>query len=114
MEVKLNIYSREKDEKGNRIISKTYTADSYDLLYGTVEDVLNLFDVVNINDENEIIRLINKAKNQVNDLMKDVFFGLTDDELKMVSIKEVAMVLVEITKYGISGLASEVKNAMRG
>ena len=47
MKLVLNIYSRERDENGNRIISKTYKANDYELLYGVVEDVLNLFDPKN-------------------------------------------------------------------
>lgn len=39
MKLVLNIYSRERDENGNRIISKTYKANDYELLYGVVEDV---------------------------------------------------------------------------
>lgn len=30
MKLVLNIYSRERDENGNRIISKTYKANDYD------------------------------------------------------------------------------------
>ena len=57
--MKLNIY---KKENGKKVIAKTYEAETYDLMYGTVEDFLNLIDVQNIKilttetvEENQIL-----------------------------------------------------------
>ena len=36
--MKLNIYKNQKE------IEKTYTIDDYDIMYGTVEDILSVFD----------------------------------------------------------------------
>ena len=38
MDLKLNIYEKRK-------IVKTYTAETYDLMFGTVEDLLNIIDI---------------------------------------------------------------------
>lgn len=113
MEFKLNIYSKEKESNGKRKIQKEYKIDSYDLLYGTVEDILNLFDVTDLNNEDELFKLIKNAKNQVNDLLKDIFVGLTDEELKMTKFDEAAIVIVSVLKESIKDIVTKSKNAMR-
>ena len=39
MDLKLNIYEKRK-------VIKTYTAETYDLMFGTVEDLLDVMDIV--------------------------------------------------------------------
>ena len=101
MELKLNIY-----EKKN--IIKTYTAETYDLLFGTVEDLLNVIDIDNIQagDKTELIKAIAKilahSLDIVKPLLKDVFDGLTDDELRNTKLKEIIDVLANVITYSIS------------
>lgn len=114
MELVLNIYSKEKDEKGKRKIIKTYKTDEYDLMYGTVEDILTIFDVNNLNDTGEMLKMINKFRSQLNPLLKDVFWGLTDDELRNTQIKELVPVVVNILKLAIEQFSGDTKNVMRG
>lgn len=115
MKLQLNIYSQnERDEKGKRKVEKTYTTDSYELLYGTVEDVLNLFDdVAVLQKEEEIINIIKSAKNQVNDLLKDIFVGITDDELKRTTFDEIVVVVIDVLKSSLTEIIGKAKNAMR-
>ena len=101
MELKLNIY-----EKKN--IVKTYTAETYDLMFGTVEDLLNVIDIDNIQagDKTELVKAIAKilahSLDIVKPFLKDVFDGLTDDELRNTKLKEIVDVLATVITYSIN------------
>lgn len=101
MDLKLNIYEKRK-------IIKTYTAETYDLMFGTVEDLLNIIDIDNIQagDKTELIKAVAKvlahSMDIVKPLLKDVFEGLTDEELRNTSIKEIVDVLSNIVTYSIN------------
>jgi hypothetical protein len=115
MELVLNIYGKERDkETGKREIVKTYKTDEYDLMFGTVEDILTIFDVENMNDTNEILRMITKVMNQLKPLLKDVFYGLTDEELKYIKVKELIPVVVGILQIAKEQFSDGSKNVMRG
>lgn len=96
--MKLNIYE-------NKEVVKTYETDTYDLLFGTVEDVANALnlDELKTGSDTEIIKmamnLILNSLSTVKNLMKDIFVGLTDEELRNVKVKEMAAVLIEVAKY---------------
>ena len=101
--MQLNIYEKKK-------VIKTYTADTYDLMFGTVEDIS---DAVNLDEMKTgsdvevfqaVVKLITGSKETVKDLLKDVFDGLTDEELRNTKVKEQAQVLVEVVTYTFSQL----------
>lgn len=116
-ELKLNIYDGRK-------ISKTYTAEEYDLMTGTVEDIINLIDVegiINLVSDTEeadndkkasikdtigfvpgLIKTIKNAFGIVKPLLKDMFEGLTDEEIRHTRIKEIAMLFVNVAMFGMS------------
>lgn len=80
----LNIYSSEHKNQ----VEKTYTADTYDLMFGTVEDIINIIDVDKLDDNMAIAGMVIKGWNQLKPFIKDVFEGVTDEELKRVKVKE--------------------------
>lgn len=101
--MQLNIYEKKK-------VIKTYTADTYDLMFGTVEDIS---DAVNLDEMKTgsdvevfqaVVKLITGSKETVKDLLKDVFDGLTDEELRNTKVKEQAQVLVEVVNYTLGQL----------
>ena len=100
MELKLNIYDKKS-------IVKTYTCDTYELMFGTVEDFLDLIDTTNLKSDKdvEIVNLVSKAcvngMGTIKVLLKDIFEGLTDNELKNTKVSEIASVLVDIVKYSV-------------
>lgn len=108
MDLKLNIYDK-------RNIVKTYTAETYDIMFGTVEDLIDTFnlDGLNANDNVEMIKvatnIVMNGKDVVKPLLKDIFEGLTDDELRNTKIKEVATVLVEVVKFTMEQIAKGSK-----
>ena len=101
MDLKLNIYEKKK-------IVKTYTAETYDLMFGTVEDLIDLIDLDQLKNgtDAEIIKLVGKViingMGIIKPLLKDIFEGLTDEELKKTKVSEISTALVEIVKFSIA------------
>lgn len=98
--LKLNIYS--KEEKGK--IEKVYTAESYDLMLGTVEDIMQLIDVDKMTDNKAIAAMVVKGYSKIKPFIKDVFEGVTDDELNRVKVKELIPTFIDICKSIIEDL----------
>ena len=90
-DIKLNIYDRDTKE-----IAKTYTVDTVDLMFGTVEDILDVIEIDKLNDQKAIAVMIVKAWGQLKPFLKDIFPGLTDDEIKGVKINEMIPVFMQI------------------
>lgn len=120
--MKLNIY---KKENGEKVVAKTYEAETYDLMYGTVEDFLNLIDVQNIKilttetvEENQILgvaELISNCFGQIAPLLMDVFDGLTSEELRNTKVSEIVDVVKECIGYSVKvAFKGTAKNALRG
>lgn len=104
MEMKLNIYNK-------RNIEKTYVAETYDLMFGTVEDIIEVVDLdkLQTGSDAEIIKLVGNTVihglDIIKPLLKDIFEGLTDEELKRTKVKEIATVLVEVMKFAIAEIS---------
>ena len=111
MELKLNIYNGRK-------VEKTYIAETYDLMFGTVEDLLAAsdLDTQKSGSDTEIIKLVGnvvtKSMDVIKPLLKDIFEGLTDNELRKTKVKEIAEVLIEVVKFSIAqiGKGTNAKN----
>ena len=99
MELKLNIY------KG-KTIEKTYKAETFDIMFGTVEDLLNIIDLEKLNSDTEIAKLIIKVFPLLKPLLKDVFEGVTDDELRRTKIKELIPLFVNIFVFALKEINS--------
>ena len=102
--MKLNIYENKK-------IINTYEADTYDLMFGTVEDLIEIvnLDQLKSGDDVEIIKLVGKTvingMDVIKPLVKDIFEGLTDEELRNVKVSEIASVLVDVIKFAIAQMS---------
>ena len=101
--MKLTIYEKKQPVK-------TYTAETYDLMFGTVEDIADAMNIDSLKTgaDVEIIQMaVNLVRNNmdlVKDLLKDIFDGLTDEEIKKTKVKEIARVLVDVVKFTITQL----------
>lgn len=103
--MKLNIYK-------NKEIVKTYETEQYDLMFGTVEDLMTIFDVDSLKtgSDVELIKLVSnslpKCMNIVKPLLKDIFTGLNDEELRNVKLVEVAVIIVDVIKYALEQIST--------
>lgn len=104
--LKLNIYDRENKKE----IAKTYTAESYELMLGTVEDIMEVIDLDKATNNIEIAKMIIKCYQQLKPFLKDIFKGLTDEELKGVKVNE----LVPLFKDIIQTIIEDISLAKSG
>ena len=101
--MKFNIYDKKK-------VIKTYETSTYDLMFGTVEDVAEAIKLDNLKtgSDVEIIKMVGNlvitSMDTIKDLLIDIFDGLTEDELKHTKVSEIAMVLVDVVKFTIQQL----------
>lgn len=95
--MKLNIYKNQKE------IEKTYEVDNYDIMYGTVQDILAVLDdgLDKLNDDNQAIKLIVENRPKLEDLLLDIFGGegLTPEELRHTKLKELIPVFIDLFTY---------------
>lgn len=95
--MKLNIY------KNQREVEKTYEVDAYDIMYGTVQDVLEVLDsgMDNLNDNAQVLKVIADNRGKLEDLLLDIFGGegLTKDELRRIKLKELVPLFLDLFKY---------------
>lgn len=109
MELKLNIYDRKE-------IVHTYIANDFELSTGVCEDLLNLINIdmfegglEALSDEAKVTEFLKTIVGGVSifkDILKEVFDGLTDEEIKKTKLKEVISCVAAIIKYSITGLTS--------
>lgn len=117
MEIKLNIWKNQKE------IEKTYTIDSFDIMWGTIEDLIEVIDFNEFanqltSDGMSNTALINMAasaltnsRDLINNTLKDVFVGLTDDELKKVKLKELINVALQLITGSVNIMQDLGKNS---
>lgn len=107
MKLELNIY------KGKEIV-KTYEANDFTLMTGVCEDIIKEIDIDKLTSGKlddmtigiEVIKIVAKSFSKFKPFLQDVFVGLTDDEYRHSSIKEVAKVVVDIVQYTVGELFS--------
>lgn len=102
--MKLSIYEKKK-------IVKTYEADSYDLTFGTVEDIADAIKLDKLKGtDTEVLESIGAfvltSKDTVKDLMKDIFEGISDEELRHTKVSEQIAVLYEVVMFTVRQLSS--------
>jgi hypothetical protein len=112
MELKLNIYGR--NEAGKKGVVKTYTAETYDIMFGTVEDLIDTLNLDGLNTQDNV-ELVKVATNIVingmdvlKPLLKDIFEGLTDDELRNTKVTDIVAVLMETVKFSMMEIGKGV------
>lgn len=112
MQLNLNIYR-------GREIEKVYTANEFDIMFGTVEDLVNLIDVDSLSGGKSDIDFIGAAfallkggVGEIRSLLKEIFPEVTDDELKRTKMKDVVAIIADVLKYGFVNMsgASSSKN----
>ena len=94
--MKINIYKNQKE------IEKTYEVDEYDIMYGTVQDILEVLDEVdNLEDNEQLLKLSSANKTKIEDLLLDIFEpeGMTAEELRKVKLKELIPVFMDLFAY---------------
>lgn len=98
MEMRLPVY------KGKEV-EKEYRAEEYSVMFGTAEDIISLFDIEKLAnaDDRELAKAvaaaIPKAIGMLKPLLKEIFDGLTDEEIRRCKVTDIARVVVEVSKF---------------
>lgn len=114
MELKLNIYKNQQE------VEKTYTADTYDLLFGTIDDFAHVLDLHaltgnkgSIAAAQAVANLVTNGMDMLKPLLKDVFPGLTDAELRRVKAKELIPVAAGLCGFTMEQLHALVESGKK-
>lgn len=105
MKLELNIYDGKK-------VVKTYEAEDFTLTTGVCEDIIKEIDIDKLTSGKldqtalgmEVIKLVAKSFSKFKPFLQDVFDGLTDEEYRHTSIKEVSGNVVKIVQYTVGEL----------
>ena len=97
MELKLNVYKAHSKE-----IEKTYVAETFSIMFGTIEDIFENINIDNIANSVELGKMVVKLLPAVKPFLKDVFDGLTDAELRRTKVNDIIAIFIEIYKYGFA------------
>lgn len=92
--MKLNVYKSQNE------IEKTFEVDAYDLMYGTVEDILSILDVLDdTKDSGEIMKVITENREKLNGLILDVFPDMTREDLRGIKVKELIPFFIDLFAF---------------
>lgn len=117
MEIKLNIWKNQKE------IDKTYIIDSFDIMWGTIEDLIEVIDFNEFANQltsdgtsntalfNMAASALTNSRDLINNTLKDIFVGLTDDELKRVKLKELINVALQLITGSVNIMQDLGKNS---
>ena len=106
MQLILNIY-----DPSTKLVTKQYKAETVDIMFGTIEDIIDIVDI--LDDNMELLKVLMLSMKKLKPLLKSVFTGLTDEELKCTSVKELIPLFKDIIKFlvdEINGLGNGSKN----
>lgn len=104
MEITLKIY------EGRKVV-KEYKAETIDFSFGIIEDVLDALDFENMGSQTEIAGMIIKASKQLRPLLKDIFDGVTDEEIRNTRMQNLIEVFKGLYMYAMQELG---KTAVAG
>ena len=68
-------------------------------MFGTVEDIIEVVDIENLNDNMAWAKVIAVSIKKLKPLLKEVFEGVTDEELKNSKITELVPLFKDIFKF---------------
>ena len=101
MQLKLPIYDNKK-------IVKTYTTNTIDFSFGVVEDVLDALDLENLNNKNDLARMVVKCSKQLKPFLMDLFDGLTPDEIRKTQMSDIITIFKNLYVYATAELVGAV------
>lgn len=97
MELTLKIY------EGKKVV-KEYKAETIDFSFGVVEDVLDALDFEHMDNNMQIAGMIVKASKQLKPFLKDIFDGVTDEELRHTRMQNLIEIFKGMYNYAVNEL----------
>lgn len=90
---------------------KTYTAETFDITFGAVDDLVKALnpDEVDFSDKLELGKAILGVWGQVEPLLMEIFDGVTNEELRTVKMSNIVQLAQQIFAY-MSGELNKIGN----
>ena len=86
--------------KNQTTVDKVFEVDAYDLMTGTVEDILEIMDEVNDMDDREALFIaFSKHQHKIWDLILDIFPDMTKEDVRRIKLKELIPFFLELFDY---------------
>lgn len=93
-----------------KTIIKEYQAETIDLSFGVIEDVLDALDFENMTDQKQLAGMIVKASKQLRPFLKDIYDGVTDDEIRHTRIQNLVEIFKDLYRYAMTELGAAAGN----
>lgn len=99
-EIKLNVMRAGSKSE----IEKTYTANGYDLMMGTLEDFLGIIDIDKLDDTSAVFKMVLEGYDLFKPLIMDIFDDLTDEEWRRIRLTDLVSCVMDIGQNVIESL----------
>lgn len=108
MQLSLNIYKKDNKKE----VEKVVVANEFDIMFGTVEDLVALIDVDKLDGEAKdidfiaaVAKLLSGGMGKVKDVILEIFPDLTEEELRRTKARELLSVVATVLKYGFANMS---------
>lgn len=101
MDLVLNIYTDETLSE----IKRTVQADKLKIPYRVAMYIVQSIDTIDINNENDLLKLITGNTDKVDKIIKATF-GVSDSELECIDVAELGAVAKEVYTWGLEKINS--------
>lgn len=97
-----------------KVKDKTYTADGYSLTMGVIEDFVAIIDIDKLGDNLAVAKMAIACFSELKPVVKDIFPDLTDEDYRMVSLKDMKDLILQIGQVIMEDIGEiAVGNLMR-
>lgn len=93
-----------------KTVVKEYNTETIDLSFGVIEDVLDALDFENMTDQKQLAGMIVKAGKQLRPFLKDIYDGVTDDEIRHTRIQNLVEIFKDLYHYAMTELGAAAGN----
>lgn len=104
--------------KNPKEVERELVVENYDIMYGTIQDILSLVDDIDSIETNGIVadakllETIDKNLPALNNMIKEAFYeyDLTDEDLRKVKVTELIPLVIDLLSYIKKYFGSNGKN----
>lgn len=93
-------------KKDGETIEKTRTAETVELEFGTIRNLMGLLDIEDVNDTTQLLRKVNGAWEEITSVLSDCFPDMEDEDWDHVKLKELIPVTLSILKSSFAEILS--------
>lgn len=104
----MNLILKVYDDNGN--IVKTCESRTYDLMFGTVMNLMDLLKIEDMDNQLEMLKTIYTAWDDIKNVLSEVFPDASDDDWKHVKVKELLPIILDIAKFSVTEMFSIPKD----